>query len=101
MAKPVITGVTLSLEFGDTEYGKGSKSFMNIQSRYPDGTENLDEVASDGLDLYFTIFKTLIASRYASGLLEPAEFKTLLADTATRVDRVRKHIVKVNNEQQQ
>ena len=67
--KPVITGVTVSVDFADKEYGNGSGSFANMQARYPEAglpLEQVDQCMLDGLDLYFNCWKTIWARRFCS-----------------------------------
>lgn len=100
--KPSISGVTVSVEFGfEGDYGKGTKAFTSLQARYPEAgapIEEIDDVVDQGLDLYFAAWKTLLASRYASGILAPADFKTMLDATTKRIELVRRHLRKPINE---
>jgi len=95
MNKAEVTGVTVSVEFGfEGEYGKGTKSFASIQSRYPEpnSIKDLNGIMSDGLDLYFAAWRTLLAARCGTGVLGGTEFKDILTAATTRVDKVRKYL---------
>lgn len=94
MSEVQISGVTVSVDFGDKDFGKGQNAFMNIQGKYPEGVplEGLEGVMEDGLDMYFAAWRTLLAGRYASGQIKGAEFKEILAATAIRVDKIRKYL---------
>lgn len=99
--KPSISAVTVSVDFGDKEYGNGSNSFMNISARFPEPgvpLEELDDVIDQGLDMYFAAWKTMLGSRYATGILAPADFKAMLEATTKRIALVRKHLRKPINE---
>lgn len=91
---PQITGITLSVSFGDKDYGKGSESFMNASLKWSETEaptlEKLDEVIVDGLDSYFACWQTLLASRYATGVINADEFNKRLEASQKRLKMVRK-----------
>jgi hypothetical protein len=92
MSKPAIFGTTISIEFGDKEYGNGSQAYMNLQGRYPEPgkpIDELDDVIIDGLDMYFAAWKSLLAGRYASGVIDGKTFKEQLAATTAKFEKVR------------
>jgi hypothetical protein len=99
----VIESVTVSVTLCDKDYGKGSDSFFSLKGNFPDGLpiSQLDQTMDKGLDMYFAAWKTLLASRYVSGVIDGKQFKDTLAAAETRIDRIRKYIVKVDDEQQQ
>jgi hypothetical protein len=101
MSKAGVTGVTVSVEFGDTSYGAGSKCFTNLQAKFPEPTEELDDVVDQGLDLYFAAWKTLLAGRWATGVIDKDTFRDQLAATTERIDKARKFLRRKANEQQQ
>jgi hypothetical protein len=88
-----ITGITISAEFGDKEYGKGHESFMNMSAKVPapDGIplEQIDGVIVDGLDMYFACWQTLLASRYATGQINADEFNKRLEASNKRLKMIR------------
>ncbi len=93
MSKVEITGVTVSVEFGfEGDYGKGTKSFASVQAKYPDPEDvaGLDNVMSDGLDMYFAAWQTLLAARYGTGVVGGTEFKEAMSQATRRVAQVRK-----------
>lgn len=93
--KPIISGVTVSVDVGDKEYGNGQSCFMNIQGRYPEPGqpfEELIDVVTDGLDMYFAAWRSLLASRFATGQITSTEFKDTLAAVATRIDKTRRYL---------
>jgi hypothetical protein len=94
---PVITGITVSVSFSDKEYGKGSENFMNASAKWGEDAptfEQLDTVIDRGLELYFTAWKTMLGSRFATGNMGAANFKKLLADSELRMEMVRKYLAK-------
>jgi hypothetical protein len=101
MSKAGVTGVTVSVEFGDTTYGAGSKSFTNLQAKFSEPTEELDDVVDQGLDLYFSAWKTLLAGRWATGVIDTETFKAQLAATTEKIEKARKFLRRKANEQQQ
>ena len=95
MSKAEVTGLSISVEFGfEQEFGKGTKSFANIQSKYPEPAqlENLNEVVFDGLDMYFTVWQTVLSSRYATGVLGGTEYKDTLSKATDRIEKVRTYL---------
>jgi hypothetical protein len=95
MSKPEITGVTVSVEFGfEQDFGRGTKSFASVQSKYPETTtiDELGDVMSDGLDLYLAAWKTLLAARFGTGVIGGTEFKETLNAATIRIDKVRKFL---------
>lgn len=99
-----ITGITISAEFADKEYGKGSGNFMNISAKAPEQgipLEGIDEVIDNGLDLYFAAWKTLLGTRFATGIINAQAFKQTLADSQKRLDMVRKFLRNHKGESQQ
>lgn len=93
MNTPVITGLTVSVDVSDKNYGTGPASFMNLQGRYPDPA-TLDQVLVDGLDMYFAAFKSLLASRYATGVIAGPEFKKTLEAAEIKLAKVRTFLLK-------
>ncbi len=87
-----ITGLTLSIEFGDTQYGAGSKSFMNLQAHVPAGDgiplDNPNEAISAGLDMYCTAWMTLMMGRLAARVINKEEFDK-------GMERIRERIAKL------
>ena len=101
--KPVISAVTVSVDFGDKEYGNGSNSFMNISARYPEPgvqLEDLGDVIDQGLDMYFAAWETMLSARYATGILAGNDYKTYLEEATKRIAKARKHLRKPIDEQQ-
>jgi len=92
----VITGVTVSAEFGDKSYGNGQGSFMNVSTKCPDHDgvplDKIDDVITDSLDAFFACWKTLLATRFAAGIINAAEFKKTLQDAELRLEKVRKFL---------
>lgn len=97
--KPFITGVTVSVEVGDKEYGNGTSSFMNIQARYPNEgapLEEVEDVIDHGLDMYFAAWRALLASRCATGIISGSDYKEQLGKVTSRFEKVR-NILKAGN----
>jgi hypothetical protein len=97
MSKPAIFGTTISVEFGDKEYGNGTSTYMNLQGRYPEPgkpIEELGDVILDGLDMYFAAWKTMLAGRYASGVIDGLTFKAQWAKAEEKVTKVRNFLKK-------
>jgi len=99
--KPQVTGVTVSVDFGDTTYGTGTKCFSSVSAKFPDPTPDLDLVVDEGLDLYFAAWKTLLAGRFAAGVIDADTFRAQFAATTERIERIHKFLRRKANEQQQ
>ncbi len=95
---PLITGITLSVSFGDKEYGKGSESFLNASMKWNDSEaltlDKVDNVIIDGLDLYFAVWQTLLASRFATGIIDAEEFNKRLEASQKRLTMIRNYYKK-------
>jgi len=95
--KPVITGVTVSVDFADKEYGNGNGSFANIQARYPEPgkpIEELNDVVDQSLDLYFACWKSLMSSRYATGVIASKDYTSAMEAATKRIEMVRNFLRK-------
>lgn len=78
---------------------------MNMSAKVPspEGVllENIDDVIVDGLDMYFACWQTLLASRYATGVINADEFNKRLEASQKRLKQIRKYYKKeVSSEQQ-
>jgi hypothetical protein len=97
--KPMIAGLTISIDIGDKEYGKGQSCFMNLQGKYPEPGQPLDElmdVVDDGLEMYFAAWKTLLAGRFATGQITKDQFNNL-ATVARRVKKIQEFLKAPSN----
>lgn len=100
--KPKLTGITVSLSFGDKTYGNGSESFMNASAKWGDVADpTLEDAVDQGLDLYLLTWKTLLAGRMATGVIDADTFRTQFTATSERIEKVRKFLRRKANEQQQ
>ena len=102
--KPVITGLTVSVDIGDKEYGNGQSCFMNIQGRYPEPGQPMEEIIDvvvDGLDMYFAAWRTLFASRFATGKISKDDFKETFAAVSSRIEATRRYLKNHDGQQPQ
>jgi hypothetical protein len=93
--KPVITGVTVSVDIADKVYGNGSGSYCKIESRYPDAgmpVEEIDQCVGDSFELFFRAWKSLMLARHTSGIITAAEFKTAMESAVLRLEKARKYL---------
>lgn len=93
MAKPEIVGITVSVDISDKNYGNGTQSFLNLQGRYPDPAA-LKEVMTDGLDMYFAAWESLLASRYATGSMPGPDFKKAVDEAKVKLEKVRNFLAR-------
>lgn len=88
-----ITGLTLSIEFGDTSYGSGTKSFMNLSARAPEGDpipiDDPTQAIEAGLDMYLTAWTTLMMGRFGVGTIKSEEFKAMVPQMRERFTRLK------------
>lgn len=100
--KPIITGVTISCEFGvEGEYGKGTKSWMSMSGKFPEpgvAIENIEDVVESGLDMYLAAWKTLLTGRCATGIMGGKEWKQKLLDVEARISKLREHLKKMTTD---
>jgi hypothetical protein len=100
-----ITGLTLSVEFGDMEYNKGTKSFMNLSARCPEGAaiplDNPNEAIIAGLDMYLTAWTTLMNARLASRIINKTEFETGMLDLKKRIGTLKARLYQVDGPNQE
>ena len=102
--KPIISGITVSVDVGDKEYGNGQSCFMNIQGRYPEPGQPFDQlidVVTDGLDMYFAAWRTLLGSRFATGKITADEFRTTFAAVSTQIEKTRRYLKNHDGQPQQ
>jgi hypothetical protein len=86
--------VTISVTFSDKEYGKGTESFQCLKAEYPAPVEfsEVNNVIDDSLDLFFSAWKTMLGTRFATGVIDAASFKKTLQDSELRIEMVRKYL---------
>lgn len=98
MSRLGITGITLSVEFGDTTYGSGTKSFMNVSARVPDGdtipVDDPREAIEGGLEMYMTAWTTLMASRLVVGTIKKDDFQESMAILKDRLETIKAKLCK-------
>lgn len=100
-SKPKLTGITVSLSFGDKSYGSGTESFMNASAKWGDVVDpTIDDAVDQGLDLYMLVWKTLLAGRMATGVIDADTFRTQFNTTSERIEKVRKFLKRRAIEQQ-
>jgi hypothetical protein len=93
MSKPIIIGITVSVDIADKDYGKGTDGFFSLKGQYPDPA-SLDHVLVDGLDMYFAAWKSLMCGRYATGVVSGPEFKATVAKTEVKFNKIRTFLLK-------
>jgi hypothetical protein len=95
-----ITGMTVSMEFGDKTYGNGTGRFISVSSKVPETTpgiplEDSDDVMKDGLDLFSTALMTLQQTRYATGEIDAEQFKKQTAGFFVRMGKIQQLYQKI------
>jgi hypothetical protein len=94
MGQLKITGVTISVDFGQKEYGTGTNSFMNMKAEASEGIpiEQMDDVVNESLDMFAACWRTLLLGKIASSQLKGTEGKEQIEILMRRVEKVRKLI---------
>ena len=93
--KPVILGVTVSVDIADKDYGNGSGSYCKIEPRYPDAgmpVEEIDQCVGDSIELLFRCWKSIMLARYTSGIITTAAFKAAMDGAVLRLEKARKYL---------
>jgi hypothetical protein len=97
-----ITGMTVSIEFGDTSYGAGTKSFCNLSARANEGDpipiDDPVQAIEAGLDMYLTAWKTLMMGRFGVGTINKEEYLQLVPIMQERFQKLK---VKLHEQQLQ
>lgn len=102
MSKLAITGVTVSFEVAEKEFGTGKRLFASATSKVPDEDagipiEAADEAIHDGLDLYLVASQTALQSRLASGEMSGTDYKLQTAQFLKRIGQVRTVYAHIRN----
>jgi hypothetical protein len=93
-----VTSITVSLDYGDKNFGAGSGSFMNASAKWQEGeSPDLSEVMDKGIDLYFTAWKTLLVSRCATGVISSSNFKIAIGTGIARIEKVKALLAKMED----
>jgi hypothetical protein len=105
MSNPAIFSVTVSCEFGgEQDYGKGTKSYMNLSGRWPEPgvpIEEIDDVIDSGIDMYLAAWKAMLTSRCAIGILSGKQWKEKIQDAEDRVTSLRRVMRKMRQAKEQ
>lgn len=90
MSELAIHGVTVSVDFGDKQFGNGNGRFMSASTKVPDDAvgKSPDQAMKDGLELYFTAWQTLMQTRCATGEISGTDYKLQTADFLLRIARI-------------
>lgn len=92
------TGITVSISFGDKNYGLGSETFINQTIRWNDeDNPSLEEVMDHGCEAYFNLWQTLMVDRCTTGVLQPTEFKLAVGSALLRAEKVKNVLAKLKN----
>lgn len=89
-----IHGLTLSVDIGDKSFGNGQGRFISLSAKVPEGEEGIplsdsESLISDGLELYFTAWQTLMQARCATGEITGKEYKVQTANFITRIEKIK------------
>lgn len=89
-----VHSVTVSVEFGDKDYGRGNGRFMSAFAKVPEGhpgqpLDDPEPVIQDGIDLYFAAWQSLMQTRAATGEIGLRDYAMETAAFRLRLNRVR------------
>lgn len=87
---PSIHGVTVSVSFGDKQYGNGDDRFFSSSFKVPEGEPGvpLDQAMQDGIDMYFNAWQALMQTRYATGSITAQEYKQQTVEFISRISKI-------------
>ncbi len=93
MGKFAVTGMTVSVEVADINFGAGTKYFTNISAKVPDDAglslDSPEEILSSGLDLFETVYKSVTLARCASSNIDRKTMVDMLNTTHNRVAKLK------------
>ena len=98
-----VTGVTISVDASEKEYGKGEARFMSLKGTYRgEGVPlaDIDAVVQDSLDMFLAAWRSLLFAKYAQGGMKGTDLKAVLDRAAEKTDKVRAYLRKEADGQQ-
>lgn len=93
----LVTGMTLSLDLKDLNYGAGQSRFINIKSEIPEGTEGIpieqvDYLVDQSLDMHLAMWESLQIAKYAAGELSGSDAISSVERAKSRIKKMREHL---------
>lgn len=89
-----VTGMTLSLDLKDLNYGAGQSRFVNIKSEVPEGCsglpiEDMDLLVDQSLDMHLAMWESLQLAKYAAGELTGPDALAAIKRSKSRIKKIR------------
>ena len=93
----LVTGMTLSLDLKDLNYGAGQSRFINIKSEVPEGAEGIpveqiDYLVDQSLDMHLAMWESLQIAKYAAGELSGSDAAASISRAKSRIQKMREHL---------
>lgn len=95
MSDFVIQTVTISLEVADKEFGNGMSRFVNLRGKYEDGgipLKDIGEAVDDSLDMFLAAWKSLLAAKFAQGIINGQTLKEKIENTMKQTEKVKAYL---------
>jgi hypothetical protein len=92
-----ITGVTISVDASEKEYGKGEARFASLKGSYRDEgvtLADIDLVVLDSLDMFLAAWRSLLFAKYTQGTLPGKELTAALDRAVQRTEKARAYLRK-------
>lgn len=98
----LVTGMTLSLDLKDLNYGAGQSRFVNIKSEVPEGaegyaTDDMEALVDQSLDMHLAMWESIQLAKYAAGELTGNEALTSISRAKNRIKKIRQHMKEENS----
>ena len=89
-----VTGMTLSLDLKDLNYGAGQSRFVNIKSEIPEGSEGfaveeMDALVDQSLDMHLAMWESIQLAKYAAGELTGDAALSSVNRAKSRIKKIR------------
>jgi hypothetical protein len=101
----LVTGMTLSLDLKDLNYGAGQSRFVNIKSEVPEGaegyaTDDMEALVDQSLDMHLAMWESLQLAKYAASEITGNEALSSIQRAKSRIKKIREHMKseKMSNE---
>jgi hypothetical protein len=93
----LVTGMTLSLDLKDLNYGAGQSRFINLKSEVPEGAEGfapeeMEALVDQSLDMHLAMWESLQFAKYAAGEVTGTEAIAAVNKAKARIKKLREFL---------
>jgi len=101
----LVTGMTLSLDLKDLNYGAGQSRFINIKSEVPEGAEGvpieeMDYLVDQSLDMHLIMWESIQIAKYSAGELTGKDALASIDKAKSRIRKIREFMKSESKEKQ-